>query len=132
MGNKRTDLFVVPVSGGKPKNITRTATKSEYQPTWRDNATIAYARQAPKWSIFTIARKGGHETRITSAKYNCRQPAGAPDGKHLACATQVDSTRNIIRTFSWKGRDQVTLSIPTTKPAWPTWATQSVVAYVTN
>jgi len=132
MRNKRTDLFVVATSGGSPKNITRSATRSEVQPTWRDNATIAYARQAPKWSIFTIPRRGGKEKRVTAAKFNCRQPASSPDGKRLACSTQVDGSRNLIRTFTWNGTGQKTLPIPTSKPTWPTWASASVVTYVTN
>lgn len=132
MRNKRTDLFVVATTGGSPKNITRSATRSEFQPTWRDNATIAYARQAPKWSIFTIPRRGGKERRVTASKFNCRQPASSPDGKRLVCSTQVDGSRNLIRTFTWNGTGQKTLPIPTSKPTWPTWASVSVVTYVTN
>ncbi len=132
MGNKRTDLFVVSTSGGKTKNITRSATKSEYQPTWRDNATIAYARQTPKWTIFTVPRLGGKERRVTAPKFNCRQPASSPDGKRLACSSQVKGSRTIIRTFTWTGAGHTMLRIPTSKPQWPTWASSSVVAYVTN
>jgi hypothetical protein len=112
MGNRRTDLFVVPTAGGKTKNITRSATKSEYQPTWRDNATVAYARQVPK--------------------FNCRQPASSPDAKRLACSSPVKGSRILIRTFTWTGAGHTMLRIPASKPQWPTWASSSVIAYVAS
>jgi Tol biopolymer transport system component len=129
--NRRSDLVVMSITGRGRKNITRTATISEAQPTWVNNLTVAYARKVSKWAIYRMPATGGRSVRVTSPTLNCQQPAYSPTGGAIACITRT-ATRNYLRTMTARGLRVRTLGVVRTLPSQPVWANTLVVAFTTN
>lgn len=129
--NGRTDIWLMQSNGTGRRNLTRSVTLSEAQPTWVNNTTVAYARSlSGKWAIFRMAATGGAPTRVTSPKLNCQQPAYSPDARKLACVTL--GTTNRVRVANASGTSSRVLPIPSSRPTQPTWASNGTVAYTTN
>jgi hypothetical protein len=129
--NRRSDLVVMSITGRDRKNITRTATISEAQPTWVNNLTLAYARKVPKWAIYRMPAAGGRSVRVTSPTLNCQQPAYSPRASSIACITRT-LTKNYLRTMTARGTLVRTLPVVRTLPSQPVWANNLVVTFTTN
>lgn len=129
--NGRTDIWIMQSNGTGRRNLTRSVSISEAQPTWVNNTTVAYARNlSGKWAIFRMPATGGRSVRVTSAALNCQQPAYSPDAKRLACVTLGATNR--VRVVNASGTGSRVLAIPSSRPTQPAWASNGAVAYTTN
>jgi hypothetical protein len=130
---KRTDLFVIDLTGKNRSNITKTPSVGEVNPTWRTNLIIAFARKTPrKWAVYTRAVSGGAARRVTPPVWNCKEPAFSPNGARLACTGPAAGGRTVIRTVRWNGTGAQGLRIAASNPSRPAWGSNTTVAYVTN
>jgi TolB protein len=79
----KSRIYVLPVSGGKPRLITRLA--PSYWHGWSpDGKTLAYcAERKGEFDVYTIPARGGKETRLTTAPGLDDGPDYSPDGKYI-------------------------------------------------
>jgi Tol biopolymer transport system component len=76
-------LFVVPVSGGKPRQLT--FHESDFQPSWSpDSSTIAFWG-AGRGGLWKVPAQGGSPQKIKTEAEDAQSPAWSPDGKWIAC-----------------------------------------------
>ena len=101
---RRSHVFVVPVAGGAPRDLTPGAFDAPplalggyhdyaFSP---DSRTLAYASNTDKFlatstnnDIFEVSVKGGKAKRISSGKGNDNSPRYSPDGRYLAYFSMV-------------------------------------------
>ena len=76
-------VYMVPISGGNPRQITQDA--PSYWHGWSpDRKTLAFVGQRNgDFDIFTIPVTGGEETRLTTAKGLDDGPEYSPDGQYI-------------------------------------------------
>jgi Tol biopolymer transport system component len=79
------ELFVVPTSGGEPRQLTRDDFKDRV-PRWSPDgrSILFYSNRSGKYEAWKIGADGGgleQLTRLDRAVYN---PVWSPDGRHLA------------------------------------------------
>lgn len=76
-------VYVVPISGGNPRPITRNA--PSYWHGWSpDQKTLAFVGQRNgEFDIYTIPVTGGEESRLTTAKGLDDGPEYSPDGQYI-------------------------------------------------
>jgi hypothetical protein len=76
-------VYMVPISGGTPRQITQDA--PSYWHGWSpDRKTLAFVGQRNgDFDIFTIPVTGGEETRLTTAKGLDDGPEYTPDGQYI-------------------------------------------------
>lgn len=81
--DRRSRIYVVPISGGTPRRVTEKA--PSYWHGWSpDGKTLTYcAQRNGEFDIYTIPAAGGEETRLTTAKGLDDGPEYSPDGKHI-------------------------------------------------
>jgi hypothetical protein len=81
--DRRSRIYTLPIAGGTPKLITETG--PSYWHGWSpDGQTLAYcAERNGEFDIYTIAARGGTETRLTSAKGLDDGPDYSPDGQWI-------------------------------------------------
>ncbi|MBC7924538.1 MAG: TolB family protein [Bryobacteraceae bacterium] len=81
--DKRSRIYVVPISGGTPRRVTESA--PSYWHGWSpDGKTLTFCGQRDgEFDIYTIPVEGGKETRLTSAKGLDDGPEYSPDGKYI-------------------------------------------------
>jgi Tol biopolymer transport system component len=76
-------LFVVPISGGKPRQLT--FHERDFQPNWSpDGRTIVFWR-AGRGGLWTVPAQGGSPQKINSEAEGAQSPAWSPDRKWIAC-----------------------------------------------
>ncbi len=79
----KSRIYVLPVSGGKPRRVTPLA--PSYWHGWSpDGKTLAYcAERGGNFDIYTIPVRGGKEKRLTTAPEPDDGPDYSPDGKYI-------------------------------------------------
>lgn len=76
-------LFIVPVAGGKPRQLTFRELDS--QPSWSpDGRTIVFWGR-DRGGLWTVPAQGGNPHKINSEAEEAQSPAWSPDGKWIAC-----------------------------------------------
>ena len=82
-GNRQSLVYVVPMSGGTPRRITKNA--PSYWHGWSpDGKTLAFVGQrSSDFDIYTIPVTGGDEARLTIAKGLDDGPEYSPDGLYI-------------------------------------------------
>jgi len=82
-GDRESQVYVVPITGGNPRRIT--AKSPSYWHGWSpDGKTLAYVGQRNgDFDIYAIPAAGGEETRLTTAKGLDDGPEYSPDGKYI-------------------------------------------------
>ena len=76
-------LFVVPVSGGKPRQLTFHELDS--QPNWSPDGRTIVFWGAGRGGLWTVPAEGGSPRKIQSEAEETQSPAWSPDGKWIAC-----------------------------------------------
>jgi len=79
----RSLVYIVPVSGGTPRRITKNS--PSYWHGWSpDGKTLAFVGQRDgEFDVYTIPVVGGEETRLTTAKGLDDGPEYSPDGQYI-------------------------------------------------
>jgi len=76
-------LFIVPVAGGKPRQLT--FHELDDQPDWSpDGGTIVFWGRN-RGGLWTVPAQGGSPQKIESEAEEAQSPAWSPDGKWIAC-----------------------------------------------
>jgi len=85
-----SDIWVIPASGGEPRQLTRSP-KHDRHPTWSpDSRWIAFeSNRGGSFQIYTIPVDGGEARAITTLSTEANQPVWSPDGKHIAFISAV-------------------------------------------
>jgi dipeptidyl aminopeptidase/acylaminoacyl peptidase len=82
----RTQLFVVAVAGGEPKQLTSGASSST-SPRWSpDGRRVAFTTGGQVW---TMSPDGSDRKQVTSISTGAGDPVWSPDGKWIAFASEV-------------------------------------------
>jgi Tol biopolymer transport system component/imidazolonepropionase-like amidohydrolase len=76
-------LFVVPVSGGKPRQLT--FHEFDFQPNWSPDGRTIVFRGVGRGGLWTVPAQGGSPQKIKSEAEDARSPAWSPDGRRIAC-----------------------------------------------
>ncbi len=106
-------LFVVPVSGGKPRQLTFHG--NDFQPHWSPDGRTIVFWGADRAGLWKVPAQGGSPEKIKSEAEEARSPAWSPDGKWIACiwqgaVTVMDSDGGSVR--------QVTKGSADLAPSW--------------
>lgn len=85
-----TDLWVMPATGGEPRQLTR-GPRHDRHPTWSpDSRWIAFeSNRDGEFQIYTLSLNGGDAQRLTTIATEANQPVWSPDGNHLAFVSAV-------------------------------------------
>ena len=83
------DVWIVPVSGGEPHQLTRGG--SDLRPRWSpDGKKIAFlSSRDGTQQVYWIALEGGEATRLTSLTTGADNELWSPDGKWVAFVSRV-------------------------------------------
>ena len=89
------DIWVQPVAGGEPIQITKSSTH-ETQPDWSpDSSMIAYRSEADGGGIHVVPALGGTERRLAQGGY---RPRFSPDGSSVMFLSSLEhETTNVAR-----------------------------------
>ncbi|MCJ7643301.1 MAG: LpqB family beta-propeller domain-containing protein, partial [Candidatus Aminicenantes bacterium] len=79
-------LFVVPISGGKPRQLT--FHEFDFQPNWSPDGRTIVFWGAGRGGLWTIPTQGGSPQKIKSEAEEAQSPAWSPDGRWIACIRQ--------------------------------------------
>ena len=85
-----SDLWLVPTTGGEPRQLTQGA-RHDRHPTWSpDSRWIAFeSNRDGEFQIYTLRVDGGEARRLTSLATGASQPQWSPDGTNLAFVSAV-------------------------------------------
>ena len=82
-----SDIWLVPYKGGKPKNLTKTKKKSEWDPRFSpDGRHIVFLGEDKKdgsSQLFLMKAKGGSVKQISHVDGGINEYDWSPDGKHI-------------------------------------------------
>ena len=89
------DIWVQPVAGGEPVQITKSR-EHETQPDWSpDSSMIAYRSEADGGGIHAVPALGGAERRLAKGGY---RPRFSPDGRSVMFLSSLEhETTNVAR-----------------------------------
>ena len=79
-------LFVVPITGGKPRQLT--FHEFDSQPSWSPEGRTIVFRGAGRGGLWTVPAQGGSPQKIKSEAEEVQSPAWSPDGRWIACICQ--------------------------------------------
>ncbi len=84
-----TDIWLLPVSGGETRRLTRSA-QSDARPRWSpDSREIAFVSARDGAQVYILPLEGGEPVRVTSIATEAGGVLYSPDGKHLLFTSDV-------------------------------------------
>ena len=85
-----TDLWLIPVEGGTPKQLTNSP-EADYAPRWSpDGKQIAFiSNRDGAANIWLIDSRGGEARKLTNSQTALHAPIWSRDGKSLVCYSRV-------------------------------------------
>lgn len=93
----RGDIYTVPVSGGKARQITSDAAY-EKEPVWSpDGSKIAFAsdRDGQNFNVYLTSREGGSAKRITYVNSKNQVPVAFYDNEHILYSANIRPAANM-------------------------------------
>jgi len=106
-------LFVVPVSGGKPRQLT--FHEFDFQPSWSPDGRTIVFWGASRGGLWTVPAQGGSPQKIKSEAEEAQSPAWSPDGRWIACICQGGVT---VMASDGSSVRQVTKGPADQAPSW--------------
>ena len=104
-GDERTDIFMVPATGGEVEKIT-VSTQAEGSPRFsQDGKRLAYLAdpvQAFQFQLFAMDLSSRVVTQLTRESVTVKSPVWAPDGKVIAVVRTGDDQKGellLVDTF---------------------------------
>jgi hypothetical protein len=96
-GNRRSLIYIVPVTGGTPTQITPKG--PSYWHGWSpDGKSLAFCGERDgEFDVYTVPASGGPETRLTSANGLDDGPEYSPDGRFIYFNSDRTGTMQIWR-----------------------------------
>lgn len=88
--NFNSDIWVIPVSGGQPRQLTRSP-QSDHSPRWSpDGRGLAFisARDGVS-NLYMISINGGEAKKLTSSQSGLYSPLWSKDGKFILCGSRI-------------------------------------------
>ena len=85
-----SDIWLIPLSGGKSKQLTAGA-GSDHSPRWSpDGKQIAFISDRDETAnLYLIHVNGGEARKLTASETNLYSPMWVKDGKHIVCGSRV-------------------------------------------
>lgn len=85
-----SDIWLIPVSGGKSRQLTAGA-GSDHSPRWSpDGKQIAFISDRDETAnLYLIHVNGGEAKKLTASETNLYSPVWVKDGKHIVCGSRV-------------------------------------------
>jgi len=93
----QNDVWVVPVAGGPPRNVTGDHA-ADFDPAWSADGRHVYfaSLREGTGAIWRVARSGGQPERVTIGTGSERSPSVSADGRRLAYATHDETTTLVL------------------------------------
>ena len=85
-----SDIWLIPVSGGEPKQLTNSP-ESDHSPRWSPDAKqISFISDRDSIdNLYLIRFDGGEAWKVTSSKTDLYNPVWSKDGKNIICGSRV-------------------------------------------
>lgn len=96
--NFNSDIWLMPVSGGKPLQLTRSP-KADHSPRWSpDGKQIAFiSSRDGVANIYLIRVNGGEAKKVTSSQTDLYSPLWSKNGAYLICGSRVMSEERKVK-----------------------------------
>ena len=122
-GTGRPRLYIISVSGGRPRRLSGSFASESVSPSWGKDGKITYSGKAGNFSVF-VADPNGVAARtprqqlgqITRTGGDWESPSWAPDNRHLVCSH--NGGLFIVDTWTGKSRQIVGGKSKCTLPDW--------------
>lgn len=87
----RSNIWVVPVGGGEPRQFTY-GPKSDTTPRWSPDGTkLAFVSDRGNGrQIYVMSLSGGEAMQVTKMRYGASNPVWSPDGRKIAFTASID------------------------------------------
>jgi len=85
-----SDIWLIPVSGGEPKQLTNSP-ESDHSPRWSPDAKqIAFISDRDSIdNLYLISVSGGEAYQLTASETKLYNPIWSKDGKNIICGSRV-------------------------------------------
>ena len=85
-----SDIWLIPIPGGKPRQLTA-GPAGDHSPRWSPDGTqIAFVSDRDEvGNIYLINVNGGEAKKLTDSKTALSSPTWTKDGKHILCRSRV-------------------------------------------
>ncbi len=85
-----SDIWIMPLKGGKPRQLTRSP-EADHSPRWSpDGSSIAFiSGRDGTANIYIISVEGGEARKLTESETDIYSPSWSDDGKYIICGSRV-------------------------------------------